>query len=146
MLRKILIPIDFSETSAFALEQARALAERAGAELLVLHALELPVMPAGDVPYFSANLYEDLEKTGRRQLTEAVDALRAAGVRARSVFHVGIAAPTILDCARNEQPDLIVMGTHGRRGFSKLFIGSVAERVLRASPVPVLIARHAQAA
>jgi nucleotide-binding universal stress UspA family protein len=145
MLRTILVPIDFSQTSMTALESARELAQRCDAELLVLHALELPVLPMGELPYSTANLFEDMEKAARKRLADYVDTLHAAGARVRGIFHVGAASVTILDCARKEQPDLIVMGSHGRRGVSRMFVGSVAERVVRASPGPVMTVRDAEA-
>ncbi len=141
MLRKILVPTDFSSASLSALEHAQALARSTNAELIVVHALELPVMPAGEVPFVSLTMFEDLERNERKRLASWVDSSRAKGVRARGVFEVGSARETILDYARSEQPELIVMSTHGRHGLSRLLLGSVVERVVRSSSVPVLVVR-----
>lgn len=141
MLRKILVSTDFSESCSAALECARELAQGADAELLVLHVLELPVMSMGDFPYFSLNAYEDLKRGQRERLAALVAAVSTQDVRTRAIFHVGTAAATIVECAREEQAELIVVGTHARHGLPRMFLGSVAERVVRTSPVPVLTVR-----
>ncbi len=138
MLRKILVPTDFSETSMAAVERARELALGTHAELIALHASELPVMPMGEIPYFSLSVYEELERGQRQRLASLVEELGKAGVRARGIFHVGMASSTILEFAQSESVDLIVLGTHGRHGLPRVLLGSVAERVVRTSPVPVL--------
>jgi nucleotide-binding universal stress UspA family protein len=141
MLRKILVPIDFSEASEAALASACELAKTSDAELIVLHVEELAVLPMGEIPYVAPRVYEELEAAVRRRLETRVAQLSAAGLRVRGRFQVGMASQAIADVTRGEQPELIVIGTHGRRGFSRWILGSVAERVVRSSTVPVLTVR-----
>lgn len=145
MVRKILVPVDFSPASLGALAHARELARAADAELIIMHALEVPVLPMGDVPYFSLDGLDLLESGERKRLADLVHAQAAAGLRVRGCFHVGPASQTIVEAAKAEQADLIVIGSHGRGALARMFLGSVAERVLRSSPVPVLTVRGAAA-
>jgi nucleotide-binding universal stress UspA family protein len=142
---RILVPTDFSELSGVALEYGQALAERFGASLHVLHVIEDPFMMGAtsseiyvpDVPALRAALVTDAEA----QLAALLpDRVRDA-VRVTTEVRVGHAAPLISDVAKTTPCDLIVMGTHGRTGVAHLFLGSVAEKVVRTAPCPVLTIR-----
>jgi nucleotide-binding universal stress UspA family protein len=113
-------------------------------ELVICHVLSPTVMPAVD-GYVSPAVYQrilDGARDGARtRLAALVVRARRAGVRARGVLVEGTPFDRIVRVARAERADLVVMGTHGRTGLGRFFLGSVAERVVATSPVPVLTVR-----
>lgn len=131
--RKILFPTDFSNNSQPALEMATALARDSGAELVVLHVQDLLVDYGGGEMYFFA---EPDNKEVRRQLSAVVPTDAAVPYQHRLV--IGQLGHSILQVAGEEGVDMIVMGTHGRTGLSRLLMGSVAEEVVRNAKCPVL--------
>jgi universal stress protein A len=138
--RRILHPTDFSRASAPALRRAVALAKACRAPLLLLHVMTPPSpFIAEDAPPSS---YLELLTLARRSATRRLAAVLARvkrePVRAKSIFVEGVPASEIFRAARRAHADLIVMGTHGRTGVSRLFLGSVAERVVREARCPVL--------
>lgn len=143
-VRTILVPTDFSETAARALGWARAMARAFGAEIALLHVADhavawMPVGGLGAVPApVSPDFVEEFTKTAQAALNGL--AAGAPEVTGRHLRH-GHPREVILDVATELPADVIVMGTHGRRGFSHLFIGSVAEHIVRHAPVPVLTVR-----
>lgn len=138
-LRSILVAVDFGEASARAIAIAGALAERRGASLRLLHAgaSDLPPYmtsaqsPAGELPVGSARATEFLADFGRRYAAAPVIPLVDDGAPVDAILRESVTS------------DLVVMGTHGRRGLSRWWLGSVAERVLRETGCPLLIA-HAE--
>jgi nucleotide-binding universal stress UspA family protein len=137
VLKNILVPTDFEAAAEAALRYGRTLAETFGADLHVLH--------VEDTAMFQARFADPatLEATARRQLGERA----VADDRQRYQTHAAIErfdSPTeaIVRYARAAAIDLIVMGTHGRSGADRLLMGSVAERVVRSAPCPVLTVRH----
>jgi nucleotide-binding universal stress UspA family protein len=144
--RSILCPVDFSELSAHALRYAAALARCGGAEVTVLYAnsFEAP-------PYFTESRLEELQRQFREAKEEADRGLRgfvegtlgegASSIRTRVVE--ALPADAIRQLSTEMRADLVVMGTHGRSGFNRWMLGSVVERVLRDSQVPVLTVRGA---
>lgn len=139
-IRKILVPLDGSELSAEILRVVKRLAGPLDLSIVLLHVVE-PIHPsaAGEA---SARREEML----RLRLTDAdgylakiTDSLQAKGLRVRHVARVGRAVDVIPEYARSEEVGLIAMTTHGRTGLGRLFFGSVAERVMRTAPVPVLL-------
>jgi len=138
-VRRILAPTDFSEISDHAVRDAAGLARRLGAELILLHAVE-PLLLAGDLDGSSAvaTVLTSIEDGARKSLARRLQRLKKAGLRCRSVHATGMAATTIADAADKLRADLVVMATHGRTGVSHLFLGSVAERVVRTAHRPVL--------
>ena len=146
-IRIILTPTDFSEGAARALAWARALAREFGATIVLLHVVDLAAawMPVGGLGSIPAPVPPDVVDQFTKAAQAALDALadEASEVTQRLLRH-GHPREVILDVANAVKADLIVMGTHGRRGFSQLFIGSVAEHVVRHAPVPVLTVRTAQ--
>ena len=140
-LRRILCPIDFSEFSVRAYHHALSLAEHYRAKLVAQHIVELWHYPyVGFVA--SAELYEEfsqaLREKAKEQLQEFVKNYTHDETEPECVVQQGIAADSILAFAEAQKTDLIVMGTHGRRGFDHLMLGSVTERVLRRASRPVL--------
>ena len=140
----IVHPTDFSPASRPAFARAVALARDEGAELLLVHVLASVTPLLGD-GYMSPKTYDDLQRSMRAQAQKQLDRLlakaKAAKVRARGLLYEGVAADAIARAARTKHARLIVMGTHGRTGFTRLFMGSVAERVVGTSPCPVLTVR-----
>jgi len=106
-----------------------------------VHIVPMIIQPAGMPVY--ADLYRGQEETARRQLEEIIKT-RLRGIKCELSIHNGEPAQTILRIARKLQPDLLVMATHGRKGFSHFFLGSVAELVLRGASCPVLTVRGVQ--
>lgn len=141
-IKNILVATDFSECSASALDYGRLMAHRFGARLHVLHTAETitpDVMGMAGVVAAVPQLQVDLEKAGREQLeaTVTVDDRRALG--ATTVLTTGEPpAQAIADYAAEHDIDLIVIGTNGRRGLAHMVMGSVAEKVVRTAPCPVL--------
>jgi nucleotide-binding universal stress UspA family protein len=145
-LKHILAPTDFSEPSEVAMRYARALADAFGATLHVLHVFD-------DSPYlwaasegFSVQMGVDVrleaEKNAQDRLGRILTDAEREKYHARMVFRVGAPFVEIIRYAREENLDLIVMGTHGRGLIAHLLMGSVAERVVRKAPCPVLTVRH----
>jgi nucleotide-binding universal stress UspA family protein len=143
-IRRIVHPTDFSRASGAAFRKALDLAKTSKAELLVVHVLAPTVPMVGD-GYVSPEVYEDLVASARAYGKKNLDALVAkakkAGVRAKSLLLEGAPHEQIVRTARRQRADLIVMGTHGRTGLAKLFLGSVAGRVIAIAPCPVMTVR-----
>ena len=141
--RHILAPTDFSEYSKQAVASALELAKKFGAKLSILHVVELPPYPVeGYVPpSLTATFLEDLERQASQELAQVVPEAESAGVEVARLVAVGSPYRKIIDMAEAEQVDLIVMATAGRTGFSRLVMGSIAERVVRTASCPVLTIR-----
>ncbi len=137
-IRQVLCPVDFSDTSDKALHHAAAIARWYGAELHALHAI-VPMSPplavGASLPQTIGVESQDAAEQSLRQL---LDQVGIAPGTAREVVCPGAPVATILDYAREQQIDLIVLGTHGLSGLDRLLLGSVAERVLHHAPCPVL--------
>jgi nucleotide-binding universal stress UspA family protein len=142
-IRQVLYATDFSAASRRALDTAMALAKSQNAKLTIVHVLAPIVL----VPeqYLDAVTIDQLQKQARqwstRQLAALATRAKKAGVKASVVLREGDAPDQIVRACRSTKSDLIVMGTHGRRGLQKFFLGSVAERVVRAAPCPVVTVR-----
>ncbi len=121
-----------------------ALAKADRAELLLVHVQTPQVALAGD-GYMSPRIYEEMEATARKYGQKHLSALEAqarkAGVRTKTLLLRGVAYEQIVRAARSKKADLIVIGTHGRTGLARLFLGSVASRVLAGASCPVLTVR-----
>jgi len=140
--RLIMCPVDFSETSRKALDLAMDLAGRLGAEVRVVHVYQLPAsgLPDG-VLEAPADLENVIKARVQRQLDQFVGDSAANDVNVSTAVCEGVPYVEITLAANELGADLIVIGTHGRTGFAHLLLGSVAERVLRTSDVPVLTVR-----
>src|SRR5215471_9753438 len=142
--RHILAPTDFSEYSKNAVISALELARTFGAKLTILHVVELPSYSSADFVAGYATwpkLLEDLERQATEELAQLVPEAASSDVDVVRRVAVGSPRGKILDTAEAEQVDLIVMATAGRSGFSRLIMGSVAERVIRTATCPVLTIR-----
>jgi nucleotide-binding universal stress UspA family protein len=146
----ILVPVDFSTHAERALELAIAIAQRFGGSIELLHVVEDPfVSGAWNAEAFTPNIPELLDQltaNARRRL----EAMKTAAAKDRIALAANVVtgepSQTIVEHAKAGAFDLIVMSTHGRTGLTHLFLGSVAERVLRTAPCPVLTVRAATSA
>jgi len=138
-IRSILCPTDFSEFSDRALEHAATLARWYGAELTIVHSYPYVVIGRG-APYYPSGVPLDASTRARllSDLEAAAGPVRVAGVKPNLVLVEGDPTDEILKCARTAPIDLIVMGTHGVRGFDRWILGSVAARVVEKAPCAVL--------
>jgi nucleotide-binding universal stress UspA family protein len=138
--KKILVPADFSDHSNRALELALELAERLDAQVHVLHVYEIPFLSVPDAPWvITTDVVQSIESASRTALERLIR--KYGGTRAKPLLRSGDARAQIEAAAAELGADLIVMGTHGRRGIAHALLGSVAEYVMRTSMVPVLTVR-----
>jgi nucleotide-binding universal stress UspA family protein len=137
-IRRILVPTDFQPNSEAALECAVDLARLNDASVVVLHVLEIPVYAYPGAPFIPViDITPDLMKAAQTGLDTTVEGLKRS-CDVKGLLRRGSVFSTILDVVKEEQIDLVVMGTHGRKGLAHAVIGSVAEKIVRTSPVPVL--------
>ena len=139
-IRHILVPIDFSADAEEALEAAMALAKQFQSRLTLMHVIQLPVVTEVDL----SGYYADIESSAQQEMENYQKRVAAAGLAVDVLLETGAPFRQIVDAAETRQADLIVMGTHGRTGMQHLLIGSVAERVVRLAPCPVMVMRHGQ--
>ena len=148
MLKRILHASDFSPASRSAFAMARVLAKKLGARLILFHAYEgipplvmgTPMMPmAGSAPgAFVDKLWATAKTAGERGLERLAERARRDGLRVSTRLETGAPASAIVRAARKERAAMVVLGTHGRTGLPRLLLGSVAERVIRTAPCPVV--------
>jgi nucleotide-binding universal stress UspA family protein len=140
----VLHPTDFSTASGTALRRAVAEARSRKTPLLILHVLA-PVVPIVGEGYISPAAYEQMSSAARawaqKKLDRAVAKAKTARVRARGMLREGVAHDQIVRVAKARHAKLIVMGTHGRTGVARFFLGSVAARVAATATCPVLTVR-----
>jgi nucleotide-binding universal stress UspA family protein len=141
-LRRFLVPTDFTETSERALDWAIDLASRVGASVTVMHAYEIPILGFPDGALIaSPEIATKISDAARTGLDRTVARVKNRGVAVDAVLRDGIAYEEIDAVAASIQADLIVIGTHGRRGFARALLGSVAENVIRTTTIPVVTIR-----
>jgi nucleotide-binding universal stress UspA family protein len=140
---RIMVATDFTPASKPAFRRALELARGNGAELIVTHAYAPPNLAQAEA--VAPGVYEEWETKVRtdteRQLEGLVEDARQAGTNARAVAVSGEPEEAITDAARNHGADLLVMGTRGRKGVARFFLGSVASRVISTAPCPVMTVR-----
>ncbi len=139
-IRNILVATDFSPIAVHAQQVAFELARPLGATVTVLHVYSLPTYLFVDGSSYvpPAALVADILADAARGLAAAVDAAAQSGVTVTTVSEEGEPAETIVRCADEHGFDLVILGTHGRRGLRRLALGSVAEHVVRAAKAPVM--------
>jgi nucleotide-binding universal stress UspA family protein len=144
MFYRIVVPTDFSDCSQEAWKLAKRVAAAPGSELVLTHVLtEVPLYGEGILSIETARKIRD----GARQWAEGaleawVGKARAEGLTARAALRTGIPHEEIVALARDERADLVVIGTTGRSGINRALLGSVADRVVRLAPCPVLTVRE----
>jgi nucleotide-binding universal stress UspA family protein len=146
MYKRILVPVDGSDTSTLGLAEAIKLSSDQGAKLRLIHVVDELIMTggAGGMTVYSGDLIDTLREAGAAILKAAEALVQERGLVSESVMlerFGGPAATLIVDDAKTWNADLIVLGTHGRRGIKRLVMGSDAEEIVRTSPVPVLLVR-----
>ncbi len=142
MIKKILLPTDFSEGSKNALPYAMELAKQYNASLYLIHVIyDLSQASGLHVPHVNLDqLYLEIEATAKKELERfGLEELRGLNVH-REIIR-GVPYEEIIKFAEKNQIDLIVIGTHGRKGLEKVFFGSTAEQVVRRAPCAVLTVR-----
>jgi nucleotide-binding universal stress UspA family protein len=146
VLKKILVATDFGEAAEVALRYGRELARNFGATLHVIHVADDLAARVTGFPEYAPSLVRlqsDVVTAARKQLDALLSDEDRREQNAKAVLFVSQwPAQTILEYAREEHVDAIVLGTHGRGKIAQLFMGSVAERVVRHAPCPVLTVRH----
>jgi nucleotide-binding universal stress UspA family protein len=146
MSRRVLHPTDFSKASGAAFTRALGEAKQQRSELLLVHVLApvIPMAGPGEA-YISPSTYEEMAASQRGWAQKQMDRLLAkaktARVKARAMLLEGVAHEQIVRAAKRTGAGIIVMGTHGRTGVARFFLGSVAARVAATAPCPVLTVR-----
>jgi universal stress protein A len=138
-IKTILVPTDFSESASRALKQAFELARALGAKVHVLHAYGVPPLPDAAAMVLGVDIQGSLQQSARQALRREVEAYAKDPVFAEATLEFGDAREVILRSARLLSVDLIVMGSHGRTSMQHFLLGSVADRVVRNAPCPVLV-------
>jgi nucleotide-binding universal stress UspA family protein len=146
MYQRILIPVDGSETATKAMVTALQLARDSGGQVHLVHVVEGMTPLAAD-PYgaYSGEVIEIMRQSGSKILEDALQVAKAAGVTADTELFDNFGerlAEVVADAAIRFNADLIVVGTHGRRGLGRMMLGSGAEQIIRLAPVPVLVIRQ----
>jgi len=143
-IQLILVPVDFSETAKKALQYAIQFAAGFDAEVVLLHVMEPYLVPPemGYLPPQLAVNQQELEDSAREGLDKLCASEIGTRIRAQTKVRVGVPWVEIVSTAEETQADLIILATHGRTGLKHIFMGSVAERVVRHAPCPVLVVRE----
>jgi nucleotide-binding universal stress UspA family protein len=146
MYQRILIPVDGSETATKAMVTALQLARDSGGQVHLVHVVEGMTPLAAD-PYgaYSGEVIEIMRQSGSKILEDALGVAKAAGITADTELFDNFGerlAEVVADAAIRFNADLIVVGTHGRRGLGRMMLGSGAEQIIRLAPVPVLVIRQ----
>jgi nucleotide-binding universal stress UspA family protein len=146
MYQRILVPVDGSETATKAMIAALQMARDSGGQVHLVHVVEGMTPLAAD-PYgaYSGEVIEIMRQSGSKILEDALEVAKAAGVTADTELFDNFGerlAEVVADAATRFKADLIVVGTHGRRGLGRMMLGSGAEQIIRLAPVPVLVIRH----
>jgi len=142
MYKKILVPLDGSPLAEAVLPHAQALAKSEGAELVLLR---VAVDPGAEFafadPALAASIVQDMEEETKAYMAGIAAKMQDAGYQAVTMMREGPIAETILAVADETQADVIAMSTHGRSGLSRWLMGSIADRVVKHSHVPVMVIR-----
>ena len=146
LTKKVLVPVDFSGSSRKACEAGIELAGFFRVPLTLMHVVPETSVSYSNTPYIPAPEYTHfIEESARTALRDEAARLESKGLTIETLLKVGVAWEEIIEAAKRLDVGLIVIGTHGRRGLPRAILGSVAEKVVRLSPVPVLTVRGADA-
>ena len=146
MYKRILVPLDGSETSTKALTAALQLARLSGGRVRLVHVVEELAYLSGFDQYggYSGDLIAIMRENGAKILNDGMAIAQSAGVEADNMLYDNFGervGEVVADAAKRWNADLIVVGTHGRRGVGRVLMGSGAEQIIRLAPVPVLVIR-----
>jgi len=141
--QRFLVPIDLSEYANQALDYAVNLAGKLDARLMLVHVIQSIPLVGVDMGVTLPYTYvQDLKAEIMQSMESALKRVTAAGLEGEIVVVHGVPFHEIIETAKTRQVDLIIMGTHGRTGLQYVLLGSVAEKVVRLAPCPVLVARQ----
>jgi nucleotide-binding universal stress UspA family protein len=144
-VRKILVPIDFSDNALSVIEWGAHLAKEHGSKMLLFHAYHLPVeFQQLEGAYLPPDFWANVKAEAEQSLHRYVAGLSDKGIEIEAVVREGYAATAIVDEAVDSGADLIVIGTHGLSGLKHMLLGSIAERVVQKAPCPVLTVKAAR--
>ncbi len=141
LFKNILVPVDFGESSRDALTLAIDLAKQYGSALTLLHAVDVPAYGYGAVGFAAVDILTPMQEAARAHLDTLLAEVRKERPETTGIVATGVPWREIIAAIDERKPDLIVMGTHGRRGIGRAILGSVAEKVVRLSLAPVLTVR-----
>ena len=149
MYQRILVPVDGSATSSRGLDEAIKLAKLTGAELRLVHVVDVLTFATGFEPYgvYASDVIPIMREAGWKILNQAMTHVCEQGVKVDGKLFDSLAhrvSDTVVEQAKTWAADLIVIGTHGRRGMKRLVLGSDAEQILRMATVPVLLVRSTE--
>ncbi|HEY0465522.1 MAG TPA: universal stress protein [Polyangiaceae bacterium] len=136
--KRILVATDFGEASERALELALELAARFDSELTLIHIWEFPTYEYLDGMPMPTAYADQIAEAAKTRMKATIDSIKARCPGAQSIVRMGLVWSEVLRETQETDPDLLVLGTHGRRGLKHAILGSVAEKLVRLSPVPVL--------
>ena len=139
-LKSVMVATDFSPLSEKAIDYAVMIAKQFGAKILIMHVLDPITVTTTDALMFSDNS-EALRKMAEEMMKNLADILKEKGVSIETALLKGAAASEIISKAAQAGVDVIIMGTHGRKGIEHLILGSVAEKVVRSATCPVMVVR-----
>jgi len=140
-INKVLCPMDFSDTSAHALDYALAFAQAHNAQLLLLHVVEIPAYTSLDLPIATETI-QQFNMIATKNLQDVVDKVKKSYANVKSHLATGRVFYEVIQLSKEQAVDLIVVGTHGRSGIAHMLIGSEAEKIVRKAPCPVLTVKH----
>jgi nucleotide-binding universal stress UspA family protein len=139
-IRRILVPVDFVEHTDRLLDYAIEFANKFNAAITLVHAYQIPVFGFPDGGYIAAaDVATQMSNAAQGRLDSLVESRKTSGVPIDGVLRDGIAWEEINAVAAEVKADIIIIGTHGRRGLARALLGSVAENVIRTSTLPVLV-------
>ncbi|EDO26032.1 predicted protein, partial [Nematostella vectensis] len=140
IMKKILVPTDFSKHAEYALKVAAQIAKKDGSEIILIHMLELPTT-GSDAITTSHEIPELMlfKNAAIAKLDNMMSAPYLDGIKTSKIIQFELAFDGIMSSGKSQNADLIVMGSHGAKGFQEMFIGSNTEKVVRNSEVPVLV-------
>ena len=141
-LQSVLVPTDFSQSSDEALRYALAFAKQFHAEVMLLHVTEVPPGTAEGGIAITPGMIEEMNRRAAERLSALSSGVQPRGVPIRTLVRTGAPYHEIVEAARDEDADMIILSTHGRTGLKRLFLGSTAERVVRHAPCPVIVLRE----
>jgi nucleotide-binding universal stress UspA family protein len=138
----VLVAHDLGPDSEAALDYAVALARPLGARITVLHAYEIPSLIPPEMLVPPNDWFAPLREAAQHGLDGVVDRVKAAGVEVASELRLGVAWREVEAAVKENDVDLVVVGSHGRRGLPRALLGSVAEKIVRTAACPVLVVRR----
>ncbi len=137
----ILVPLDFSADADYALEVAVELAQKRHARLMLLHVIDKPPLSPSEIP-LTGSYNQEVLSAAEQHMSRTLTHVQEAGLKVNVAILHGDPLQNVLHFAHSKTIDLIVMGTHGRTGFKRVLLGSVAEKVVRLAPCPVMVAHR----